>query len=239
MNIPKNVIPKSIVKDYKGLKYADVDNDTVLSGSRDLVTRLRYDNKNRLTSVTSKLAYMDIHYDHNMTTVVAINRVQLHFFKPNSKILFRLVKGVIKSITVNDVIINEIKHNPVTNEYSFILGEDKYSFEVSLAVDILLLYKVYKNNVIVALFDIAESDKDSITVIRSKYDIIGREITPSDCIVEKYEYKIEEGTIQNYTITDIETNTKETYAYKYAKDCPDGVDINEGECHYFVDIRPI
>ena len=228
---------KSVIKNYKGIKYAETDKGT-FGGNTGNRTRLRYDNKNRIISITNELVYMDIHYGQ-ITTYVAVLRKDCHILKSGTKFLMRVVDDVVKTITINDRLIDNIKYDKVENKYSFELDGKKYSFTVNLAMDIILLYSVYIDGELVALHDIVRMDetKHELISIRSPYD--KNIVVPEECIVEEYSYEIIDGMIKSYTIKDINTNEVKKFVYRYAKDLPKNSKSKDANVGYFVDISQV
>ncbi len=202
-----------------------------------MIFLLKY-NKNRIISITNELVYMDIHYGQ-ITTYVAVLRKDCHILKSGTKFLMRVVDGVVKTITINDRLIDNIKYDKVENKYSFELDGKKYSFTVNLAMDIILLYSVYIDGELVALHDIVRMDetKHELTSIRSPYD--KNIVVPEECIVEEYSYEIIDGMIKSYTIKDINTNEVKKFVYRYAKDLPKNSKSKDTNVGYFVDISQV
>lgn len=228
---------KSVIKNYKGIKYAETDKG-VFGGKTGNRIRLRYDNKNRITSITNELVYMDIHYGQ-ITTFVAVLRKDCHILKSGTKFLMRMVDGIIKTITINDRLIDNIIYNKDENKYSFELDGKKYSFTVNLAMDIMLLYSVYIDGELVALHDITQMDEtgNELISIRSPYD--KDIVVPEECIVEEYSYSVMDGMIKSYNVKDINTNEVKKFVYKYAKDLPKNSKSKDTNVGYFVDISQV
>jgi hypothetical protein len=237
MKKSKQTTAQSVIKNYKGIKYAETDKG-VFSGKTGNRIRLRYDNKNRITSITNELVYMDIHYGQ-ITTFVAVLRKDCHILKSGTKFLMRMVDGVIKTITINDRLIDNIKYNKDENKYSFELDGKKYSFTVNLAMDIILLYSIYIDGELVALHDITQMDetRNELISIRSPYD--KNIVVPEECIVEEYSYSVMDGMIKSYNVKDINTNEVKKFVYKYAKDLPKGSKSTATDIGYFVDISQV